>query len=219
MPRLTEPTRRVLIVDDHPMVREGLASMLEGEVGELAQAGTGEEALSRVREMRPDLVLLDLKLPDLDGLTVLQRVKALAPETSVVIVTMHDDPGFIRRAVELGAAGYVLKGITRRELVATVGAVCEGESVLAPDALRRLLGGVARVTATSDGLPGSTGLTGIERGVLAMLADGRTNKEIAQHLRLSVGSVKKCVQRLLKTLEVSDRTQAAVEAVRRKLVE
>ena len=115
-------------------------------------------------------MLLDLKLPDLDGLTVLQRVKALAPETSVVIVTMHDDPEFIRRAVELGAAGYVLKGITRRELVATIGAVCEGESVLAPDALRRLLGGVARVsTAGADG-PSWTGLTQVERSVLAMLA-------------------------------------------------
>ena len=144
MPRLAQRKRRILIVDDHPMVRDGLASMLEGEVGELEQAGTGEEALSRVQELRPDLVLLDLELPDLDGLTVLQRVKALAPETSVVIVTMHDDPAFIRRAVELGAAGYVLKGITRRELVATVGAVFEGESVLAPEALRRLLGEVAR---------------------------------------------------------------------------
>jgi DNA-binding NarL/FixJ family response regulator len=219
MPRLTERKRRVLIVDDHPMVREGLASMLEGEVGDLFQAGTGEEALGRVREMRPDLVLLDLKLPDLDGLTVLQRIKALAPETSVVIVTMHDDPEFIRQAVELGAAGYVLKGITRRELVATVGAVCEGESVLAREALRRLLGGVARGDATGDGGPGSTRLTDVERDVLAMLADGRTNKEIAQHLRWSVGSVKKCVQRLLKVLGVSDRTQAAVEAVRRKLVD
>jgi DNA-binding NarL/FixJ family response regulator len=219
MPPLAERKRRILIVDDHPMVREGLASMLEGEVGELAQAGTGEEALSRVREIRPDLVLLDLKLPDLDGLTVLQRVKALAPETSVVIVTMHDDPEFIRRAVELGAAGYVLKGITRRELVATVGAVCEGESVLAPDALRRLLGEVARASAAGAGGPGPTGLAEVERDVLAMLADGRTNKEIAQQLRWSVGSVKKCVQRLLKVLEVSDRTQAAVEAVRRKLVE
>jgi len=218
MPRLAERKRRILIVDDHPMVREGLASMLEGEVEELAQAGTGEEAIGRVRDLRPDLVLLDLKLPDLDGLTVLQRVKALAPETSVVIVTMHDDPEFIRRAVELGAAGYVLKGITRRELVATVGAVCEGESVLAPAALRRLLGDMARPSTGSDGGPGPMELTQVERDVLALLAEGRTNKEIAQQLDWSVGSVKKCIQRLLKILEVSDRTQAAVEAVRRKLV-
>ncbi len=218
MPRLAERKRRILIVDDHPMVRDGLASMLEGEVGELEQAGTGEEALSRVQELRPDLVLLDLELPDLDGLTVLQRVKALAPETSVVIVTMHDDPAFIRRAVELGAAGYVLKGITRRELVATVSAVCAGESVLSPTALRRLLEQVAPARATSDGETGPRELTQVERDVLALLAEGRTNKEIAQRLRWSVGSVKKCVQRLLRTLEVSDRTQAAVEAVRRKLV-
>ena len=218
MPRLAERKIRVLIVDDHPMVRDGLASMLEGEVGELGQAGTGEEALSRVRERRPDLVLLDLKLPDLDGLTVLQRLKTLAPQTSVIIVTMHDAPEFIRRAVELGAAGYVLKGITRRELVATVSAVCEGESVLAPAALRRLLEEVTPVPAPTDSEGDPKGLTRVERDVLALLAEGRTNKEIAQRLRWSVGSVKKCVQRLLKTLEVSDRTQAAVEAVRRKLV-
>jgi DNA-binding NarL/FixJ family response regulator len=103
--------------------------------------------------------------------------------------------------------------------VATVGAVCEGESVLAPDALRRLLGGVTRVSTTGHDGPGWTGLTQVERSVLAMLAAGRTNKEIAHQLRSSVGSVKKSIQRLLKVLAVSDRTQAAVEAVRRKLVD
>ncbi len=139
MPRLTEQKRRVLIVDDHPMVREGLASMLEGEVGDLFQAGTGEEALARIREMRPDLVLLDLKLPDLDGLTVLQRIKALAPETSVVIVTMHDDPEFIRQAVELGAAGYVLKSTVDEELIEAIRTVARGGAFLYPSATRMVL--------------------------------------------------------------------------------
>ena len=116
-------------------------------------------------------MLLDLQLPDLDGLTVLQRLKALAPETSVIIVTMHDAPEFIRRAVELGAAGYVLKGITRRELVATVSAVREGESVLAPAALWRLL---EEVTPASEGRPEGTDTGGAGR---AGLAGGRPDEQ------------------------------------------
>ncbi|MFQ5828131.1 MAG: response regulator transcription factor [Candidatus Methylomirabilia bacterium] len=100
--------------------------MLAGEVGAWAEVGSGEEALEKLPEVEPDLVLLDVQLPDLDGLTVLQRIKALSPTTSVLMVTMHDNPAYARQAVKLGAAGYVLKGITRRELLAAVHAVYEG---------------------------------------------------------------------------------------------
>ena len=187
--------KRCMIVDDSSVIRKVAKRILTGPDMMVVEASTGAQALDMCLAQMPDIIVVD------GGLTDMTTVE------------------FIRQAVELGAAGYVLKGITRRELVATVGAVCEGESVLAREALRRLLGGVARVNATRDGGPRATPLTDVERDVLAMLADGRTNKEIAQHLRWSVGSVKKCVQRLLKVLEVSDRTQAAVEAVRRKLVD
>lgn len=213
------PKPRVLVVDDHPMVREGIRSMLTGEVEACSEAGSGEEALKKLSELSPDLVLLDVQLPDLDGLTVLRRIKALSPTTSVLIVTMHDNPGYVREAVKLGAAGYVLKGINRRELLATVRAVCEGESVIEPSILKRLLGEVTEGSpARNVSEDTQDSLTPVEREVLALLTQGLTNREIAQRLRWSLGTVKKYVQRILEKLQVSDRTQAAVEAVRRELI-
>lgn len=211
---------KVLVIDDHPMVREGLRSMLTGEVEAWAEAGTWEEALRQLRELESDLVLLDIQLPDLDGLSILRRIKALSPTTSVLVVTMHDNPGYVRQAVRLGAAGYVLKGITRRELLAAVRAVCEGESVIEPSILRRVLNEVAVQPETPPALGDvPEPLTPVEREVLALLSRGFTNKETAQQLRCSVGTVKKYVQRILEKLHVSDRTQAAVEAVRRRLID
>ena len=206
---------RVLVVDDHPMVREGIRSMLTGEVGAWAEAGTGAEALKKLVELHPHLVLLDVQLPDLDGLTVLRQIKELSPTTSVLIVTMHDNPTYVQEAVKLGAAGYVLKGISRRELLATVRAVCEGESVIEPSLLRRLLGELC-VQTPSQNTPEP--LTSREQEVLTLLTQGLTNREIAQRLRWSLGTAKKYVQRILEKLQVSDRTQAAVEAVRRGLI-
>lgn len=209
----------VLVVDDHPMVREGIRSLLSGEVGAWAEAGTGEEAIKRLAEAKPELVLLDIKLPDLDGLTVLRRIKAISPTTSVLMVTMHDNPGYVRQAVKLGAAGYVLKGITRRELLAAVRAVCEGESVIEPSLLRQLLEEVTVDSGaqTASG-PTTEPLTRVERDVLALLTQGLTNRQIGGRLRWSLGTVKKYVQRILEKLQVSDRTQAAVKAVRNGLI-
>jgi DNA-binding NarL/FixJ family response regulator len=211
---------KVLVIDDHPMVREGLKSMLTGEIEAWAEAGTWDEALRKLRELEPDLVLLDIQLPDLDGLTILRRIKVLSPITSVLVVTMHDNPGYVRQAVSLGAAGYVLKGITRRELLAAVRAVCEGESVIEPSILRRVLSEVAVQPEPPPALGDAPEpLTLLEREALALLSRGFTNKETAQQLRCSVGTVKKYVQRILEKLHVSDRTQAAVEAVRRRLID
>src|SRR4030095_10143460 len=131
---------RVLIVDDHPMVREGLRGMLDGAgVEVVGEAGTGEDALRAAAAHSPDVILLDLELPDLDGLTVLRRLKAIEKRAAVLVVTMHDDPALVRQAVENGASGYVLKGIGRRELLASLEAVRHGESVLDPSLLRATL--------------------------------------------------------------------------------
>jgi len=213
------PPIRVLIVDDHPMVREGLRSMLSvPEIEVVGEAGTAEEAMARAAEQSPDVVMLDIQLADADGLAVLRRLKAATPQTSVLIVTMHANAEFVREAVRSGAAGYVLKGITRRELVAAVRAVREGESVLDPAVLKDALGARdgagPRATAPSDLEP----LTRIETEVLRLLTEGLTNREISERMRWSLGTAKKYVQRVLEKLRVSDRTQAAVEAVRRGLV-
>lgn len=211
------PPIRVLIVDDHPMVREGLRSMLNVPGLEVAgEAATAEEAVSQALALAPDVVMLDIQLADADGLSVLRRLKAATPQTSVLVVTMHANVEFVREAVRSGAAGYVLKGITRRELVAAVQAVREGESVLDPAVLRDALtrpDGTAGAAAPAEGEP----LTRIETEVLRLLAEGLTNREIGERMRWSLGTAKKYVQRVLEKLQVSDRTQAAVEAMRRGL--
>jgi DNA-binding NarL/FixJ family response regulator len=196
--------------------------MLAGDGVEVAgEAGGGETALRSAVELGPDVVLLDLELPDADGLAVRRRLKDAAPATPVLVVTMHDDTPRVRRAVEAGAAGYVLKGIGRRELRAAVRAVHDGESVIDPPLLRALL------ASTGDRAPGGPGPgrdeqtapTPVEIDLLRLIAEGLTNREIAERLRWSQGTVKKYVQRVLEKLGVSDRTQAAVEAVRRRLLE
>lgn len=212
-----ETPLRVLVVDDHPMVRAGLRSMLsDRDVEVVAEAGTGAEAVERAVALDPELVLLDMGLPDMDGLETLARLKARAPRAAVLMVSMHDDPALVRRAVQAGAAGYVLKGIGRRELLAAVRAVRDGGSVLDPALLRSLATAAVDEPARRDaGEP----LTRVELETLALLAAGLTNREIAERMRWSVGTVKKYVQRILDKLEVSDRTQAAVVAVRRGLLD
>jgi DNA-binding NarL/FixJ family response regulator len=201
---------RVLIVDDHPMVREGLRSILSDDGFEIVgEAATAAGAVHEVERSSPDVVLLDIEMPDTDGLTVLAEIKARAPKSSVLVVTMHDETRLVRHAIEAGADGYVLKGIGRRELMAAVRAVHDGESVVE----RTLLGSLA-----TDARP-TASLTAVEREVLRLVADGRTNREISDRMRWSVATAKKYVQRILDKLDASDRTHAAVEAVRLGLLD
>lgn len=205
---------RILIVDDHPMVREGLRSMLGGDGVTIAgEAASGAEALSRAGEGDIDVVLLDLELPDMDGLTVLRRLREGDARLPVLIVTMHQDPALVRRAVEAGASGYVLKGIGRSELLASIRAVQGGESVLDPDLLK------AALAATPVEASPRVGLSRVEVDLLRLVAAGLTNRQIGQRLHWSHATVKKYVQRVLEKLDVPDRTRAAVEAVRRGLLD
>ncbi len=215
MPPATEPTIRLLAVDDHPMVREGLRSMLGGEgIDIVGEAANGRDAVRLVAELSPDVVLLDLELPDMDGLTALRQVKEIAPALPVLVVTMHDNPVLVRRAVRAGAAGYVLKGVGRAELLASIRAVRNGESVLDPGLLRAVVddGGVPAASAAPPPL------SRIELDLLRLVAEGLTNRQIGQRLRWSQANVKKYVQRILEKLDAPDRTRAAVEAVRRGLL-
>jgi len=196
--------------------------MLSGDAVEVVgDAASGAEAIRRAGELAPDVILLDLELPDLDGLVVLRRLKEVAPRASILVVSMHDDARLVRCAVEAGAAGYVLKGIGRQELFTAVATVRDGKSVLDPALLRALLrdtpDGARPVRPT--GSPGPQPLTPVERAVLRLVADGLTNKEISERMRWSMGTAKKYVQRILEKLGVSDRTQAAVEAVRHGLLD
>jgi DNA-binding NarL/FixJ family response regulator len=201
---------RVLVVDDHPMVRQGLRSMLDGaDVEIVGEAATGAEAIRDAGATQPDVVLLDMKLPDLDGLAVLAGLRSAAPEAHVLVVSMMDDPTLVRRALGAGASGWLLKGVSRRELLGAIRAVRDGVTIVDP----------ALVPPSPPSPPAVTreSLTPLEHDVLRLIVEGLTNREIGERLRWSLGTVKKYVERVLGKLGVSDRTQAAVEGIRRGL--
>jgi DNA-binding NarL/FixJ family response regulator len=209
-------TTRVLIADDHEVVRCGLKSLFAGtEIEVVAEASTGQEALRLISEMDLDLILLDVRMPDTDGLNVLGRLKLDKPDVPVLILSTYDNPTYVARAVALGAAGYILKGSDRDRVVEAVRRAATGESVWTRDELRRVTGALAtpRLNANVE-VP----LTQRESEVLKQLALGLTNKEIAQALHISYETVKEHVQHILRKIGVSDRTQAAVWAVRKELV-
>jgi DNA-binding NarL/FixJ family response regulator len=209
----------VFVIDDHPVVREGFRSMLTDEGIEIVgEAATGAEAVERITTVGVDMILLDLKLPDIEGLALLRRLKNIVPASPVLVITMHDDPSLVRRAVEAGAAGYALKGIGRRELVAAIHAVCNGEAVLEPGLLRAIVRGSSGVPSPNAAEPARTVLTRIEIDLLGLMAEGMTNVQISERMRWSLATTKRYVQSVLEKLEVSDRTQAAVTAVRRGLL-
>jgi len=209
----------VLLVDDHPVVREGLRSMLtDPGVDVVADVGTAEEAIHLTEKLAPDVVLLDMGLPDLDGVTALRRIKQVRPASAVLILTMHDDPTLVRGAVQAGASGYLLKGVGRRELLSAVAAVHDGGAVFDPSLLQSLTSAAAGDPSPLSETTAVKSLTPIELDVLQLIAFGLTNREIAGRMRWSVATVKKYVRRLLAKLDASDRTEAAVTAVRRGLL-
>ena len=195
---------RVVLADDHPVVREGLRSMLTGEAVEVVgEAGTGAEAVRLARSVGPDVVLLDMQLPDMDGVEVVRAIRDASPRSAVLVLSMHDDPALVRRALDAGASGYLLKGAGRQRLLEAMSAVRAGETAVDP--------GLRVSTASAAGAP----LTAVERAVLRGLGDGLTNREIAERMSWSVGTAKKYVQRIFERLEVSDRAQAVARAMRR----
>lgn len=200
-----ERPMRVALVDDHPVVREGLRSMLTGDgVAVVAEAGSGEEAVRVTLAARPDVVLLDMQLPDMEGVAALRRIKQSAPGVAVLVLSMHDDPALVRRALDAGASGYLLKGATRRDLLAAMRAVRDGGTAVDP-----------ALAAALAAAPSAEALTRVEREVLRHLGEGLTNREIAARMAWSVATAKKYVQRIFEKLGVSDRTQAVAHAMRR----
>lgn len=207
---------KLLIADDHEVVRCGLRSLLAGgDIEIIGEATTGEQAIQMALEKRPDVLLLDIRMPGGDGLNVLGRLKLEAPAIAVLILSTYDNPTYVARAVALGAAGYVLKGTDRAGLIEAIRKASVGESAWTRDELRRVTGALATPRLNADV---EVPLTQRESEVLRQLALGLTNKEIAQALHISYETVKEHVQHILRKVGVSDRTQAAVWAVRKGLV-
>jgi NarL family two-component system response regulator LiaR len=207
---------RVIIADDHELARVGLRTMLEPEADleVIGEAITGREAVELSRRLAPDLVLMDIRMPEMDGLVATRAIKAELPRTSILIVTLSEDPDYLLEALRVGAAGYVLKDASRREVVTAVHQVLSGESPLDPKLAAQLIRRLASQTPPKE-QPAKHGdeLTQRELDVLRLVAEGKTNAEIAQNLFVSVGTVKVHVERIIDKLGVSDRTQAAVRAV------
>jgi DNA-binding NarL/FixJ family response regulator len=207
---------RMLVADDHEVVRSGLASILEGtDIEIVGEASTGAEALEKAKELKPDVVSLDVRMEDGDGLTALEQIREAIPDAKVMVLSTFDNPTYMARAHALGAREYVLKGASREQLVETIHAVAAGKPLPNSGQMQRIAGAMATRTKQPDSdIP----LTQRETQVLRHLALGLSNKEIAQSLSISIETVKEHVQHLLRKMGVNDRTQAAVWAVRKGLV-
>jgi DNA-binding NarL/FixJ family response regulator len=201
---------RVLIVDDHPVFRDGLASLLDtlSDVTVVGVAASGEEAVVEAGELNPDVVVMDLNLPGLSGVAATRQLTSSNNPPAVLVVTMIDDDDIVVAALRAGARGYVLKGATGEEIAAAVRTAAGGGAVFGAGVAATVLS----MTAGGGSPPREDGLTDRERDVLAMIAEGATNTQIARTLGLSLKTVQNYVSRILDKLQVTDRTQAALRA-------
>jgi DNA-binding NarL/FixJ family response regulator len=209
---------RVLIADDQTVVREGLAAILstDPELEVVGQAGDGQQALEMTAQARPDVVLMDLKMPVLNGVQATRRLRKDHPQVRVLVLTTFAQDDWVFDAIRAGATGYLLKDTRRDELIAAIKGTAEGRSYLDPSIAGRVMQQAISGTPTHE--PPSEPLSERELQVLQLLSQGYSNPEIAQRLHLARGTVRNYVSSILQKLGVSDRTQAAVEALRRGLV-
>jgi DNA-binding NarL/FixJ family response regulator len=207
---------RLLVADDHEVVRGGLKGMLaDTEIKVVADVPTAAAAVKYALENQVDAVLLDVRLADGDGLNALGRIKLDKPDLPILMFSFSDNPRYVARAVAMGASGYLLKVCSRDELIQAIRRVAAGETLWTRDELRRVTGALATPRITADI---EVTLTQREMDVLRQMVNGLTNKQIAETLHISYETVKEHVQHILRKIGVTDRTQAAVWALHKKLL-
>jgi DNA-binding NarL/FixJ family response regulator len=219
-PTSGRPPLRLLVVDDHEVVREGLVALLSrrDEFQVVAEAGTVAESLAAVRRFEPDLVVMDVRLPDGSGIEACREIRAEFPAIRIVMLTSYPDEEAVLSAILAGASGYLLKQIRGRDLVTALEAVGRGDSLLDPAVTERVLERVRRI-ANGDEKDELSDLTAQERKILRLVADGKTNKEIASEVFLSDKTVKNYVSSILSKLNLQRRAQAAAFVAKHRLGE
>src|SRR2546428_608165 len=214
----TRPVR-VILADDHPMVRRGLRLILEesGQVEVVAEVGNGEELLEAVETHEPDVVVVDVGMPKVDGLEAVRRLRDRHPGVRSLVFTVHDEESYVHRAVLAGASGYLLKTASADELIKGIVTVSEGKAALHPSITRHLLDGFAGMTEPRN--RGAEALSQREHDVLQLLADGKTNKEIARELGIGAQTVKTHISHIFTKMGAADRTAAVALALRKGLAQ
>ena len=208
---------KILLVDDHSMVREGLKQLIEFEHDfiVIGEAANGEQALEKIEKLKPDIVMLDINMPKMNGIDTLKIIKERKYNTKVILLTIHNEVEYLIKAIEIGCEGYLLKDSNSIVLRRAIKTVYAGETFIQPSIIPTLNAGLTEKSKSSDKL--ST-LTRREHEVLKLIAEGLFKKEIASRLDISERTVKNHISNIFKKIEVSDRTQAAVFAIRNDVV-
>jgi DNA-binding NarL/FixJ family response regulator len=212
---------RVLIAEDHAIVREGIRRLLaaEPDITVVGEAADGEAAVELTENLRPDVVCMDISMPGLSGVDATRRIKGRMPDVGVVVLTMHEDEAYFYELVKAGASGYVLKRASARDLVDAVRAVAGGHTFLHPVVAKRLVSDHERSGSRDDDRQRFDGLTDRERQVVRLIANGKTNREIAEILHISVKTVETHRTHIMEKLDLHDRAHLVRYAVRKGLID
>jgi DNA-binding NarL/FixJ family response regulator len=207
---------RVVVADDHEVVRKGLVCLFKDtDVTIVGEAANGLEAMEQMKKHKPDVLIMDIRMPELDGLDALEKIKVEHPQARVVMLSAFENPTYVARSVALGACDYALKGSSRQEILSVVKRAAAGEAAAPESLINRIR---TSMTRRREGADEDNPLTNRELQVLRHVALGLSNREIGKSLNISIETVKEHVQNILRKIDVADRTQAAVWAVKRGLV-
>jgi DNA-binding NarL/FixJ family response regulator len=210
-------TIKVILADDHPVVRDGIRAMLsrQPDISVVGEAKNGIEAVEKARELQPDVILMDLRMPELDGVEAMRRIRAFDARVKFLVLTTYDNDEFIFQAIEAGAKGYLLKDASRDDLSHAVRAVYRGESLIQPAVAARVLDRFAQLSRQTTG---GEVISERELEVLQLMARGAANKQIADALSISESTVKTHVASLFRKLEANDRTEAVTKALQKGII-